>query len=283
MLNLYTRIIRKTCMHCKVIPEVSHWRPSTWAWSFHCWAIVACNNWSMAMRASPLQRLRMFRCWGSKLLRHISASKILRLIHVGMGVDWGREWIPGWAPTHCDIGGGGQGGAKNRPPISQDFRVMIEIPTDFDTRNARAHTHTHASHADDLSSASVRPRAMCSVAQKINVCFLGFVWFSCWTWSNVLFLLWYLDVFGMLETTLNLEIRLKTATHKWLPTSCEILLLFQWQLLRWFPSTHLVRCECRWNHSMKVRLGVPVNQWNSGRSFFMPCHHRPLQQNLPCA
>lgn len=58
-----------------------------------------------------------------------------------MGVDWGREWIPGWAPTHCDIGGGGQGGAKNRPPISQDFRVMIEIPTDFDTRNARAHTH----------------------------------------------------------------------------------------------------------------------------------------------
>ena len=71
-------------------------------------------------------------------------------------------------------GGGGQGGAKNRPPISQDFRVMIEIPTDFDTRNARARTHTHT-HADDLSSASVRPRAMCSVAQQINACFLGFV------------------------------------------------------------------------------------------------------------
>ena len=187
----------------------------------------------------------------------------------------------GGAPTHCDIGGGRAGRRKKSPTNLSRLQSDDWNPNRFwHKKRTRTHTHTHA---DDLSSASVRPRAMCSVAQQINACFLGFVWFSCWTWSNVLFLLWYLDVFGMLETTLNLEIRLKTATHNWLPTSCEILLLFQWQLLRWFPSTHLVRCECRWNHSMKVRLGVPVNQWNSGRSFFMPCHHRPLQQNLPCA
>eukprot|EP00435_Cladocopium_sp_Y103_P049694 s912_g15.t1 len=57
----------------------------------------------------------------------------------------------------------------------------------------------------------------------------------------------------MLEATLKLEIWLKAATHKWLAISCEILPVLRWQLLRLFPSTHLVKCECRWNHSMKVR------------------------------
>ena len=124
---------------------------------------------------------------------------------------WLGKRVDSWMGSNTLWHRGGRAGRRKKSPTNLS-RLQSDHwnPNRFwHKKRTRAHTHTHA---DNLSSASVRPRAMCSVAQRINACLLGF-WFSCWTWSNVLFLLWYLDVFGMLKTTLNLEIRLKTPTQ----------------------------------------------------------------------